>query len=127
MKSLMRYLITIILVVITFVSCSNKSDLKMNENPKQNLITESFLSYYSSFDSYSDLCIRSQVISFPAFRLQNVTQRTTNICKNNVGFIKTGKIFNRNIINFIQRKSLIEQLSFIKPIQRMISLGKLVI
>ncbi|MEE0889240.1 MAG: hypothetical protein U0L57_03405 [Bacteroidales bacterium] len=127
MKSLMRFLITIVLVAIAFIGCSNKSDLKMKENPTQDSILEFFSSYSSSFDSYSDLCIHSQAFSFPAFRVQNATQRTTNICKNNVEFIKTGKIFNRNIINLIQKKSLIEQFSFIRPFHRMICLGKLVI
>lgn len=127
MKSLMRFLITIVLVAIAFIGSSNKSDLRIQENPTQDSILEISSSYSPSFESCSELCIRSQVFSFPAFRVQNATQRTTNICKNNIEFIKTGKIFNRNIINFIQKKSLIERFSFIKPFHRMISLGKLVI
>lgn len=123
----MRFLITIILLAIAFVSCSNESDLKTKENPTANLISGLETASYDVSCLDSDFYFHNRVISFTAFRVQNATQRTTNVCKNNVEFIKTGKIFNRNIINLIQKKSLIEHSSFIKPIHRMISLGKLVI
>lgn len=123
----MRCLITIILVAIAFVSCSNESDLKTINNPTANLTTELESASYDVSSLDSDFYFHSRVVSFTAFRLQNLTQRTTNFCKNNVEFIKTGKIFNTNIINLIQKKSYIKHSSFIKPTHRMIGLGKLVI
>ena len=56
-----------------------------------------------------------------------IMKRTNPVSKNNLEFLKDGKIINANVLNLIHKNSLIKHCSFIKPIHRLIGLGKLVI
>ena len=127
MRGLIRNLIIVISVAIAFVSYSNESDLKTIDNPTESLNSELFSSSYDFSCSDSEFCFHSRVVSFSAFRLQNLVKRTNPVSKNNLEFLKDGKIINANVLNLIHKNSLIKHCSFIKPIHRLIGLGKLVI
>lgn len=127
MKVLEKYLIAIIFIAIAFVSCSKESDLETKENPISSATTELVSEYLSSSCSDSDIYFQRQVYSTTAFRVQSTEKRTSNANKNNLEFVKVGKIINTNILNLIHKESLYQHISFIKPFHRMICLGKLVI
>lgn len=123
----MRHLITIILAALAFAGCSKDSDLKTKENPMDNTPTELVSTYLSLSCLDSDIYFQRQISSTTALRVQNATKRTSNANKNNLEFVKVGKIINTNILNLIHKKSLHQNISFIRPFHRMICLGKLVI
>lgn len=123
----MSKFIIVILFAIAFMGSGNKSDLKTVNNPTNDLNSELVATYYDSSSLESEFCFHRQVVSFSAFRVQNLTKRTNSVGKNNLEFLKDGKIINANVLNLIHKKSLIKHSSFIKPFHRMICLGKLVI
>lgn len=127
MKVLEKYLIAIIFIAIAFVSCGKDLDLESKENPTETSTSELISPYLNSSNIDFDICFQRQVYSTTAFRVQSAAKRTSNANKNNLEFVKVGKIINTNILNLIHKKSLQQNISFIKPFHRMICLGKLVI
>lgn len=127
MKVLEKYLIAIIFIAIVFVSCGKDLDLESKENPTETSTSELISPYLNSSNIDFDICFQRHFSSTTAFRVQSAAKRTNNANKNNLEFVKVGKIINTNILNLIHKKSLQQNISFIKPFHRMICLGKLVI
>lgn len=127
MKKLLRHLIPIILVAITFMGGTDESGSQATKNPAGNAIagTASYASDSWVSDVY--LYLTQQTPGANMFRVPGTSQRTKTAHKNPFEFIKAGKIIQTGICNFIHKESLTVHSSFIKPAHRLISLGKLII
>ena len=127
-KNLLRHFIPVVLVAIAFIIGSgNRTDSVALECIANTLTTETECCNLESPVSQLDLLFPRQISGTNIPRLQNATKRTSNTHRNNLEFVKAGKVINAGIISSIQKESLNIHISFIKPACRLISLGKLII
>ena len=126
MNYLLKYMIPII-IAIAIIDGVDKSDSVILTNPIQDITTEveAFYSDYSSSDF--DIYLPRRVSSTNVLSLQNSPKRANSSIRYNFEFIKSGKVISLEISNFIQKKSQIIHSLFTKPVNRLISIGKLVI
>lgn len=75
----------------------------------------------------SDFCIPRQVSSVNAPRLQNNCRRHETSHRQNVVFMKAGKTINAGVRYIVQKQSILAHSSFIKPSNRLLYLGRLII
>ena len=125
MKNLYRYIILFFLFAVAFICNVNTpaSDMGGVNDVESSVVT----CYVDSSESDSNLFIPRQSSSANVLRLQSTVKRTNSGCKNNVEFVKVGKLINADIKNFIQRESLLTCSMLVKPFLRLISMGKLII
>lgn len=125
-KNLCRFIIPIIIAVV-FINGIEKVESTILDDYTIDSSTENIACFtdYSSTDF--ELCFPPQSSSANILRHQNTSKQTNTSHNHNLKFIKIGRIVNANIQNFTHSKSLIVHSLFIKPINRLISFGKLVI
>lgn len=80
-----------------------------------------------SFPVESYLQLPRTLSGVNAPRLQSAVKRTGNTFRNNIEFLKAGKIVYAGFESFIHKESLNLGYSFVKPCHRLIWLGKLII
>ena len=125
MKNLYRYIILSLLFAVAFICNANTpvSDMGGANEVECGVVT----CYLDSSESDSNLFIPRQSSSANVLRLHSTVKRTNSGCKNNVEFVKVGKLINADVKNFIQRESLLTCSMLVKPFLRLISMGKLII
>lgn len=125
-KNLLRFIVPII-IAFAFICGIERVESAVLEDCTTDLIIENttYLSDYSSPDF--ELSFPLQSSSTNILRNQNTSKQTNTSHNYNLKYLRTGNIISESIQNFIQKKSLIYHSSFIKPINRLISFGKLVI
>ena len=75
----------------------------------------------------SELCLPRQVSYANTHQVQSSARRTNGAQKNNVEFIRSGKVINAGIRYFIQNKSVIVHSRLTEPAALLLSLGRLII
>lgn len=121
-KSLLRYIIPVVLAVITLICGVGDADTYVSDNhPSETFATE-IATCYIDVTPDANMYLSHQVPSSQVLRLKK-----NNSNKYFLGLVKACKIPSTGIGNFVQRKSLIIHSSFIKPAHKLICLGKLVI
>lgn len=125
MKNLYRYIILSLLFAVAFICnvSTPASDMGGVIDVESSVVT----CYVDSSESDSNLFIPRQSSSANVLRLQSTVKRTNNACKNNIEFVKVGKLINADVKNFIQRESLLTCSMLVRPFLRLISMGKLII
>lgn len=127
MKDLLRCLLTVILLSIASISGSESALLGPTEESNETAAIDIATHYISSASSDAVPCLPRQTSYASAPRLQHSFRRGSNIQKCNFEFVKAGKALNTGIINYIQREYFHSKSLFVKPANRLISLGKLII
>lgn len=124
----LKIFILIVLAAIALVACATKSDSTTVES--QALVSHSDIDVcYFDIDSPNlDLSLPRQISGISNIhRVPNVVKRTTSWHRNNFEFVKSGKVVNVCICDFIQKESLSYHHRFVKSTSWLISLGKLII
>jgi hypothetical protein len=124
----LKIFILIVLATVALSSCTTRSDSTTVEN--QTLVSHSDIDvHYFHLDTPNvDLSLPRQISGISNIhRVPNVVKRSGNWHKNNFEFVKSGKVVNVSISNFIQKESLSNLHRFAKSASWLISLGKLII
>lgn len=124
----LKIFILIVLATVALYSCTTRSDSTTIEN--QTLVSHSDIDvHYFHLDTPNvDLNLPRQISGISNIhRVPNVVKRSGNWHKNNFEFVKSGKVVNVSISNFIQKESLSNLHRFAKSASWLISLGKLII
>ena len=80
-----------------------------------------------SFASESDLQLPRRISGVGAPHFQSAVKRTGNTYKNNLEFLKAGKVVYAGFESHVHKESLNIGYLFVEPCHRLIRLGKLVI
>ena len=127
MKYLLRFFVSIIFVAAAFVCGADSLESADTQIPVDDYASE-VSCYYSDYSTAdSDLYLPRRSSTANSFRLQSTAKRTNNAHKNNVEFVKVGKIVNIGTGSFILQESLNIRTFFTEPAQQLIRLGKLII
>jgi hypothetical protein len=124
----LKIFILIVLATVALYSCTTRSDSTTIES--QALVSHSDIDvHYFHLDTPNvDLSLPRQISGISNIhRVPNVVKRSGNWHKNNFEFVKSGKVVNVSISNFIQKESLSNLHRFAKSASWLISLGKLII
>ena len=127
MKSLLKYLILGIVALAFYHGA--QGDVFANEKHRcldiQHDLSATGITSISSPES--DFCIPRQVSSFNVPRLQNNCRRYETSHRQNVVFMKAGKTINAGIKYIVQKQSILVHSSFIRPSNRLLYIGRLII
>ena len=124
----LKIFILIVLATVALSSCTTRSDSTTIEN--QTLVSHSDIDvHYFHLDTPNvDQNLPRQISGISNIhRVPNVVKRSGNWHKNNFEFVKSGKVVNVSISNFIQKEFLSNLHRFAKSASWLISLGKLII
>ena len=128
-RNILKYFIPVVIVAFTFIiSSAGKSDF-INQESQTDVSYSDFDVHYFDYDTpNADLNLPRQISGISnIYRTLNVAKKTNSWHKNNVEFVKSGKVVNVSISNFIQKESLSNLHRFAKSASWLISLGKLII
>ena len=124
----LKFFILLIFATVALIGCTTGSGSTTIEN--QTLISYSDIDVHC-FDLDTpnvDLNLPRQVSGISnTHRVPNLLKRTNSWHKNNFEFVKSGKVVNVGISNFIQKESLSYLHRFAKSASWLIALGKLII
>lgn len=126
MKKLLKYLFPLVLA-LTFWSCAENSRSMVSEGPVTPAALNDASRQANISASDSQLCLPRQVTYANTQTVQGTARRTNSINRNNIEFMKSGKVLNAGLIYFIQRKSIIIHSSLIEPANKLLYLGQLII
>ena len=126
MNKLLKYLI---LFIIAFAIFNNADNTHLVASESLSIEDSSEQYTYDSDSSFPEtfLVLQNQNSSANFARVHSNSKRSNSAHKYNFKSIKSGRSENSFIRNSIFNKSIISHYSFIKPIHRLISLGKLII
>lgn len=127
MNHILRYLIPILFSAVAFVCGAETVDYTdTNADYQQQALP---LSSEALDSSASDLefYLPTQILGANAFRPQPTAKRTSSTQKNNYEFVKYGKVISIANRHFCQSKPLNALSSRIKPVHRLVCLGRLII
>ncbi len=128
MKSLLKFIVPIIMAIAFIDGLSQSDTTSLNSNDWADYTSELGSSYYRDWTpSGSDLTLPRQISAANGLRLQATGKRSNASQKSSSEFIKSGKTVNSCIRYFTQEKSIITYASYIKPSVRLISLCRLII
>ena len=124
----LKIFILIVLAAVALSGCTTRSGSTTIEN-------QTLTSHYDIDAQYFDIDTPDIDLSLPRqvsgisniHRVPNLLKRTNSWHKNNFEFVKSGKVVNVSISNFIQKESLSNLHRFAKSASWLISLGKLII
>ena len=124
----LKIFILIVLAAVALSGCTTRSGSTTIEN-------QTLTSHYDIDAQYFDIDAPNVDLSLPRqvsgisniHRVPNLLKRTNSWHKNNFEFVKSGKVVNVSISNFIQKDSLSNLHRFVKSASWLISLGKLII
>lgn len=126
MSRVLRYMCLFIVAVAT-INCSAESDSAIAQTLTN--LPDTSLSTYQFESPLSELavCTSRQLQTTATHRHYNSGKRQNSSNRNNYDFVKSGKIFNNEIINSTLTSNLIASSSFTRPASRLAALGKLII
>ena len=125
MKVLLKYIIAIIFAIAFFNdSETNESN---NELLSNDFSSESAICYTNLSEDNADIYFTIRPTTNYTSCAQNSNNRTNNTHKHNFKFFKTGKFVDSYNKYIIQKKTTTALSLLIKPINRLISFGKLII
>lgn len=126
MKKLLKYLLPVI-AVLAFWNCMDAPVRSAAEEVSVAMSLEEAAYQTTISDPESELCLPRQVSSANFHRVQSTARRTGGACRNNIEFIKAGKMVNADIKYSVQIKDIIIHSSLIEPAHRLLCLGRLII
>ena len=119
--------IFILLATIVWAGYTTESDSSVTKNQTKSLPSEITAHYLDSSTSNLDLNLPCQSSGTNYLRTNTTVKRPNIGSKNNFEFVKSGKVVNVRICNFIQKESLSNHFCFAKSSSWLITLGKLII
>ena len=126
MKKLLKYLL-LSMTAILFWNCAENEIPAVSEEV-QTAMSFNVETYHTNISTPdSQLFIPRQTSLSCAQRVQTITRRTNGTHRSSFEFAKAGKEVNAGLIYLIQRKSLFTHSSLIKPSERLLYLGQLII
>ena len=126
MKRLLKYLFLVIVSVLFWNSADYSISPVSEDRQMAKCISD--LEYHANISAPdSQLCLPRQVSYSNVQRVQGSSRRTNVVHRNNFEFIKSGKEINADLRYLIQKKSIIIHSSLIRPSNRLLSLGRLII
>ena len=124
----LKIFILIVLATVALSGCTTKPDSIIVENRADISYSNIGVQYFDIDTPDIDLSLPRQVSGISNIhRVPNLLKRTNSWHKNNFEFVKSGKVVNVSISNFIQKESLSNLHRFAKSASWLISLGKLII
>lgn len=126
MKRILKYLIPLIVAVACFeTDCW--SDISSYDKVTQDYSLEAakYSSYISETDS--DICLPRQVSPANTISVQHCAKRPLSLQRQNVEFVKSGKVIKPDIRYFQQLSSISTHSSLTDPAHNLTRLGKLII
>ena len=124
----LKIFILIVLATVALSGCTTKPDSIIVENRADISYSNIGVQYFDIDAPDIDLSLPRQVSGISNIhRVPNLLKRTNSWHKNNFEFVKSGKVVNVSISNFIQKESLSNLHRFAKSASWLISLGKLII
>ncbi|MBQ5895854.1 MAG: hypothetical protein IIW75_04705 [Bacteroidaceae bacterium] len=130
MKNALRYLLPLLFVAMFFLCGADECApiLRTTETVAVNSDDDSqSLESKESFAAESDLQLPRRLSGVSAPRLQSAVKRTCNTYKDNLEFLKAGKVVYVGFESFLYKESLNIGYLFVEPCYRLVRLGKLVI
>ena len=127
MKNLLKYLILSIVALAFYHGA--KGDCSVNDfSTYQDIQNEFSVGNNTSLSSpKADFCLPRQVSSVSIPRLQNNCRRSETSHRQSDMFIKAGKTVNAGIKYIVQKLSILSHSSLIRPSDRLLYLGQLII
>lgn len=127
MKNLLKYIILGIVALAFYNGAEGGFSVNEEKFPIDfpNELSTIYNSSLSAPDS--DLCQTRQVSSVSLPRLQNNSRRSETTSRQNVTFLKAGKTVNPGIRYIVQKQSILSHSSLIRPSDRLLYLGQLII
>lgn len=126
MKKLLKYLFPLVLALM-FWSCAEDCRSMVSEDSVTPAALNDASCQANISASDSQLCLPRQVTYANTQTVQGTARRTNSVNRNNIEFMKSGKVLNAGLIYFIQRKSIIIHWSLIEPANKLLYLGQLII
>lgn len=126
MTRLLKYLLPFIAAVV-FWNCSDAHVSSISEASLPDMAFQEAALQTNISASDSELCLPRQVSFAGSQRVQSTSRRTSSVQRNNLEFIRSGKVINAGLRYFLQRKSIIVHSTQIDPANRLITLGQLII
>lgn len=123
---MLKYVVSII-IAIAFFNGSEKTESVILTEEHGNSISEGLASYTNISVEDFNLLFTFRTSTNYTYTAQSSSNRTTNSLKNNLRFIKSGNFSDCHNPNFTPKYFTSIHFLFIKPIHRLISLGKLLI
>ena len=126
-KSLLKLIILFILVAVAYSSGASVSDSASRQTSVNGIASQTVISAFDLLENAHDIYTPCRTIPANIFRPHGSGKRANSLQKSSSEFIRTTKVVNTDVGNFIQKNSLIVHSQFIRPAHRVISLGKLII
>ena len=127
MKKLLQFFIPVVFVAIALACYTGKSDTSVTVGQMEVSVSEKAASCLDTSTMHFDLHLPSQISLVNALRTHTTPHRTSSTQRYNFLFFRTGSAIHARTYSFIQQASFHIRYAFVKPITRLISLGKLVI
>ena len=133
LKNILRYLFPLLIVAIALlcnveechsVAVEDTAEVLACDDTPETLDSQELL---EPFAHPAGLLFPRRVAGASAVRLQGFAKRSANGYKNNLEFLKAGKVVNAGVRSYIREESLNIHYLFIKPTRRLIGFGKLLI
>ena len=124
----LKFFILLIFATVALVGCTVETDSQVVENQANISCPNIDVQCFDIDTPDLDLNLPRQISGLSnVYRVPNVVKRTNSWHKNNFEFVKSGKVVNVGISNFIQKESLSYLHRFAKSASWLIALGKLII
>lgn len=117
MRGLLKYLILFIVSAVSW-EAADTSDFPLEKAE---------LSTVCVSEAESDFCLPAKVSFASPARVQSGMRRTDNIQRQNLEFVKAGKIINPAVRHLNLKASINSRSSLSDPADKLLSLGKLII
>lgn len=128
MDKILRFFVLALLATVALVGCSTEFDSSVNAS--QTNASPSAIDVYDldcATPNLELLLPRQYTGLTNAYRTHTTVKRPSNRHKNNIEFVKRGKVINVCLGNFVQQESFKNLHRFVRSATWLISLGKLVI
>ena len=130
MKNGLRYLLPLLFVAMVLF-CGVGECVRLLQTTETVVVDSKdnvqSLESLESFASESDLQLPRRISGVGAPHFQSAVKRTGNTYKNNLEFLKAGKVVYAGFESHVHKESLNIGYLFVEPCHRLIRLGKLVI
>ena len=130
MKNGLRYLLPLLFVAMVLF-CGVGECVRLLQTTETVVVDSEddvqSLESLESFASESDLQLPRRISGVGAPHFQSAVKRTGNTYKNNLEFLKAGKVVYAGFESHVHKESLNIGYLFVEPCHRLIRLGKLVI
>lgn len=124
---LLKYILSIIIAIAFSNGIDKTESFVLEQYPTDDIISQIDASYIEQASSDFSLFIPRQISPTNTLRLQNTAKRTNSSQKNNITHYFSNSVEYLTLKKFKKENLSISQPLVIKPINRMISIGKLTI